>query len=89
MQTPKRRTLDKKDVYDSLYWTIEQTVLDAYLINSNRRWRGFYKHMSEYGMIGYEEQRLSDPSVSIHMSKNTKDLKITITITPNDITTIT
>ena len=73
-------TLDK-DVYDKLYKTIEQTILDYYLTSNERRWRGFYKLMNAEGLSGYEERLLNDPQVSVEVNRrHCEHIKVLITI---------
>jgi hypothetical protein len=73
-------TLDKQ-VYDRLYKTIKQVVLDYYLTSNERRWRGFYKLMSAEGLSGYEEILLKDPQVSVEINRrDCEHIKVLIII---------
>jgi len=73
-------TLDK-DVYERLYKAIEQTILTDYLTGDQRRWRAFYRFLTEEGMTGYEEVEHKDPQVSVEVNRrHCEHIKVLITI---------
>jgi len=73
-------TLDK-DVYERLYDNIEQTILVLYLTGDQRRWRTFYKQLTEAGMMSYELVDHKDPQVSVEMNRrDCEHINVLITI---------
>ena len=73
-------TLDK-DVYERLYKTIEQAILEMYLTSNERRWRTFYKYMDDTSLPIYHEYEHKDPQVSIEVNRrHCEHIKVLITI---------
>lgn len=73
-------TLDK-DVYERLYDNIEQTILTLYLTRDQRRWRTFYKLLTDTGMIDYGKEEHKDPQVSVEVNRrHCEHIKVLITI---------